>query len=188
MKKLSNRTLITAAAIVLTGCNAVIVESYPSIPAGYNEGDFEQATSKGAITTIVVGNPFSNQSADFADRVRAFMKDQVGTAPVTFVPSPGPSTTAPFKVVVVFNARDDVSNSTICEVGDTAPTTGGGTGQVSVTMVFCEGSRPRSGTRGRISGVQGLNDSKFISLVQQVANLMIPPPGLQRQLEKDNAL
>jgi hypothetical protein len=188
MKEFLKRFFIPAAAIALASCNAVIVESYPHIPAGYNEGDFEQATRKGAITTIVVGSPFSAQSGDFADRVRALMKDRVGIAPVTFVPSPGDNTTAPFKVVVVFNARDNASNSTICETGDKATTTAGGTGQVSVTMVFCEGNSSKSGTRGRVSGAQGPNDSKFVSLVRQVTSLMIPPPGLQRQLERDNNL
>ena len=60
MKNFLKWSLILAAKIFLSACNAVIVESYPSIPANYNEGYFGLAATKGAIATIVAGNPFSH--------------------------------------------------------------------------------------------------------------------------------
>jgi len=191
MKNLMRWSLIPAAAMLLSACDAVIVESYPNIPANYNEGDFNIATPKGSIATIVVGDPFAMQSTQsgagkFEDGVRALMKNQVGAFPIDFVPRHGAGTTKPYKVVVVFNSRQGVDNRTICRMEKQTPLTAAGSGQVSVTMVFCDGDIAKSGTRGRVGGVKDQNDPKFISLVRQVANAMIPPAGLQRQLQNSN--
>lgn len=121
MKNFLKCSLIPAATNLLSACNAVIVESYSSISANYNEGYFGLAATKGAIATIVAGNPFSTQSwnfgaanfgaGNFEDRVRALMKDRVGRFPVSFH---GANTTKPYRVVVVFNPRPNVDNRTIC--------------------------------------------------------------------------
>ncbi|MDA1324312.1 MAG: hypothetical protein O3C34_06170 [Proteobacteria bacterium] len=187
MKNFQTWSLIPATAILLSACNAVIVESYPIAPAYYKDGDFERATSKGAVTAIVVGNPFTSQSTTFADNVRALMKNQAGDVPVSFVSQPGADTTNPYKVVVVFNARANVDNRSICQMEGQTPTTPSIGDQVSVTMVFCEGNNAKSGTRGRAGGIKGQNDSTFVSLVQQVANAMIPPYGYERSLRNGDS-
>ena len=122
MKNFLKCSLIPAATNLLSACNAVIVESYSSISANYNEGYFGLAATKGAIATIVAGNLFSTQSWNFGaanfgaaiffeDRVRALMKDRVGRFPVSFH---GANTTKPYRVVVVFHPRPNVDNRTIC--------------------------------------------------------------------------
>jgi hypothetical protein len=176
-------SVIPGAALLLSACNAVIVDSYPSIPINYAEGDFDQATTKGAIVTTIVGTPFSSRNSNFADHVRGLMKNQVGDLPVEFVASEGAGATKPFKVVVVFNPRDNASYASICQKVEQTPQTAGGQGQASVAMVFCEGDRLKSGTSGRITGAKSPNDPKFIALVQQVANTLIPPSGLEKQLQ-----
>ena len=186
MKNIFNWILVPAATIGLSACAAVIVDSYPSIPINYNEGDFELATPKGAIVTDVLGNPYSGQPGNFADRVRSLLRDQVGEFPVTFVSGPGANTTTPYKIIVVFNPPVNVSYRAICEDPKQTPVAAKGKGTLSVTMVFCDGQKLKAGTRGRVAGVNGANDPKFAALVQQVANSLIPPPGLQRQLNTSN--
>ncbi len=176
---------IPAAAILLTACDAVIVEDYPSVPANFHQGDFDAATTKGAIVTIVVGNPFSTRSGNFGDRVRALMKDQVGNVPVSFVSRHGAATTKPYKVVVVFNLRRNVNNRTVCRTEKKAPTIASNPGKMSVTMVFCFGNNLKSGTRGRVGGVKDQSNPKFASLVRQVANSMIPSHD-DFSLQRDN--
>jgi len=188
MKNLMRWSLVPAVAISLSACGAVIVESYPNMPANYNEGDFNMATPKGAIATIIVGDPFSLQTGEsgagqFEERVRSLMKNQVGNFPINFVPRHGADTTKPYKVVVVFNPRQGVDNRTICKMEKQTPLTAASSGLVSVSMVFCDGDIAKSGTRGRVGGVKDQNDPKFVSLVRQVATAMIPPAGLQRQLQ-----
>ncbi len=187
MKNFMHWSLIPAAAILLTACDAVIVESYPNLPANYYEGDFDAATTKGAIVTIVVGNPFSTQSGKFGDRVRALMKDQAGRFPVSFVSQNDANTTKPYKVVVVFNPRRNVDDRTVCRTEKQTPTIASSPGQLSVTMVFCFGDNLKSGTRGRVGGVKDQSDPKFGSLVRQVANSMIPPVGFLQELQRQNS-
>ena len=184
-------SLIPAATILLSACNAVIVESYPSILENYNEGYFGLAATKRVIATIVASNPFSTQSGNFGagnfeDRVRALMKDRVGSIPVILVPQYGANTTKPYRVVVVFNPRSNVDNRTICRMEKQTPMTANSPGQVSVAIVFCDGNNLKSGIGGRVGGVKYQNDPKFISLVRQVARSIIPPSGLLRQRQRDN--
>jgi hypothetical protein len=115
------------------------------------------------------------------------MRNQVGIYPVSFVPQPGADTTQPYKVVVVFNPRSNVDNRTICQTERQTPVTASSPEQVSVTMVFCDGNKLKSGISGRVGGVRDQSDPKFAALVRQVANAMIPPLGLLRQLQTDNA-
>lgn len=187
MKNFLTWSLIPTAAILLSACNAIIIDGYPNIPANYNDGDFDRAAARGAIATIVVGQPFSAQSGNVEDTVRELMKNQVGIFPVSFVPQPGANTTQPYKVVVVFNPRPNVDNRTICQTERQTPVTATSPGQMSITMVFCDGNKLKSGISGRAGGVRDQSDPKFAALVRQVANAMIPPIGLQRQLQYDNS-
>jgi len=179
--------LVAAVGLLTPACNAVIVNSYPNLPANFADGDFERATAKGAIATTVVGNPFAAAGAgNFGDEVRSLMKNQVGVLPVEFVPQQGANTTKPYKVVVVFNPRRGMNDDTICQMDGKTPTAEGNPGQVSTAMVFCDGDVAKSGTSGHVSGVRDRNDPKFASLVRQVASLMIPSSGLLKQLRRDN--
>ena len=135
MKNFLKCPLIPAATNLLSACNAVIVESYSSIPANYNERYLGLAATKGAIATIVAGNPFSTQSwnfraanfgaGNFEDRVRALMKDRVGRFPASFH---GANTAKPYRVVVVFNPRPNVDNRTIFLLEKQTPMTANSTG------------------------------------------------------------
>ena len=175
-------SVIPAAAVLASACTGVVSENDLNPPAYYLDGDFERAAAKGAVRTVVIGNPFSTQSGTFGDYVRALMKDQAGDIRASFVAVEGANTTKPYKVVVVFNPRENVDYRTICKAEGQTPTTSGNSGQTSVVMVFCDGSNFKSGIKGRASGIKGQNDPKFVSLVQSVADAMIPPYGLEQQL------
>lgn len=166
--------ILPVAALTLAACDTVIVDSYPSIPVGYYEGDFEAAAGTGNVAAIVVGNPFSGNSASFGDNVRALMKNQVGGSPVSFSRSTGSTNAKAYYVVVVFNPGRGIDNNTMCQKGNQTPTTSGGSGQLSVAMVLCAGDSAKTGTSGRVSGVTSPGDSKFRALVTQVAQTLIP--------------
>ena len=144
-------------------------------------GDFQAATSKGAIATIVVGKPFSEQPNSFEDAVRALMKDQVGHWPIRFVSRHGANTTPPYKVVVVFNPRPNADERTICQRESRTPRDAGNSGALSVVMVFCDGNNPKSSSSGRVGDIQGRGDPTFAALVRGVTAAIIPPAGRQQQ-------
>lgn len=60
------------------------------------------------------------------DHVRALMKDSAGSLPVRFAVSGGSGATKPYKIVVVFNPRDNVSYGTMCQKEDKTPRTTNG--------------------------------------------------------------
>ncbi len=184
MKILMHWSFIPVLAVLLFACDGVIVEDFGSNSANYSDGDFDMATVNGEIATVVVGNPFSQNSSTFDDRVRTLMKNQIVGFPISFVSRHGANTTKPYKVVVVFNPRRDVDNRMICRKGKQTPMTSGHPGQVSVAMSFCDGKILKSGTRGRVGNITGENDPKFIALVQQVTDAMVPSVGAQRFRER----
>lgn len=182
MKNFVRWSAILAAAAFASACTGVIVENSLHPPAYYHDGDFERAAAKGAVRTIVAGNPLSTQSRTFGDNVRALMKDQAGNLRASFVAEDGANTTKPYKIVVVFNPLVNVDYRTICKSEGNTPTTSRNSGQTSVVMVFCDGNNFKSGIKGWASGIKGQNDPIFVSLVQSVADAMIPPYGLERRL------
>ncbi len=184
MRKTRRLFLFLAAGFIVSACDAVIVEDYSGRQWNYSEGDFDLATINGAIATIVVGNPFSTQSKNFGDRVRALMRNQVTGFPVSFVSRHGANTTQPYRVVVVFNPRQNVGNRSICRMEERTPMTASTPGRVSLIMSFCDGENLKSGTRGRVGNVKGENDPEFAALVQQVTDAMIPPVGSQDFMQR----
>ena len=169
-----NRFHVLATAGLLSACNGVIVEKYPELPSNYHVDDFEQATDKGAIVTIVVGDPFAGSAGNLRNQVRSLMRNQVGRFPVEFVSRQGAGTTAPFKMVVVFNPGPDVNDDAICRMEDRTPTTTDSSGRTTVAMIFCHDMTAKISTRGHVGGVVSRSDPRFASLIRQVAQSLIP--------------
>lgn len=162
-----------AMALAMTGCNLVIVEDTPGPRANYFDGDFEFATHKGAIVTMVAGNPFGLPEREFADRVRREIARGVATGNAKFVAAAGDETVAPFKIVVAFNTAANIDNHNLCEQGAktaTLPLRG----ELNVKMAFCDGDNLKSGSAAWITGVSSVNDRGFNNLVRQAATSMIP--------------
>jgi len=57
MKNFKIRSAATMA-LAIAGCSLVVVEYLPGPRANYFDGDFEYATHKGAIDTMIAGHPF----------------------------------------------------------------------------------------------------------------------------------
>ena len=92
---------------MLTGC-AAVVQDVPA-PRGSNfEREPEPATIKGAILTIIAGNPFGGPQKAFDDLVRRLMYGQSRELPADFVASHNEQTIPPHKVVVAFNKDREI--------------------------------------------------------------------------------
>jgi hypothetical protein len=172
-----------AAALVVTGCSAIFVEDIPGPRANYFDGDFEFATHKGAIVTVVAGNPFGS-SKDQLDRlVRQDLDASVLIGTSKFVVAPGENTVAPFKVVVAFNTAPSISNSNLCALGANTPTVRQ-TGEVNVKMAFCDGDHLKSGSAAWVFGSSSVDDRKFRDLVKQAAVALLPLQDGEKQAKK----
>ena len=176
MKKLTSLSIIGTAGLLLSACNAVMVEDRVGPGWSYYDGDLSYATNKGAIVTHVTGNPFGGLQPSFAATVRKMMYGQTDGAPVEFVATANDKTLAPFKVVLAFNAPLNVDGHDLCETGNkTASLPSGATLRASIA--FCEGDGLKSDSYARVSGVSSIDDPKFQELVQQITRSMVPPDG-----------
>lgn len=173
MSNLPKLLLATITGLILGGCNLVLVQATPGPRANYFDGDFEFATNKGAIVTVIAGNPFGTSQQRLNAIVRQQMNKTIDAGNSNFVASPGETTVAPFKVVVAFNALPSVSNDDLCSQGTSTPTQNK-PGVTTVNMAFCDGDRLKSGTIAYIHGLTSIDDSGFRELVSQATINMIP--------------
>lgn len=160
-------------AMTLAGCSFVIVEDLPGPRANYFDGDFEYATSKGAIVTMIAGNPFGLPKEQFDDAIRRDLANSVIVGTAKFVATAGDETLAPFKVVVAFNTASGVDNRALCARGANTPVTPQ-KNQINVRMAFCDGDRLKSGSAAWVGGASTVDDRKFKDLVKQAAIAMLP--------------
>ena len=173
MKKQLKLASTAFAALAIAGCSFVVVEDPPGPRANYFDGDFEYATSKGAIVTQIAGNPFGLPKRQFDDAIRRDLATSVVVGTAKFVAEADDETLAPFKVVVAFNTASGVSNRTLCQQGANTPVTPH-EGQINVKMAFCDGDRLKSGSAAWVGGASTVDDKRFRDLVKQAAIAMLP--------------
>ena len=172
---MKNFKILSAAAMALliAGCSLVIVEDLPGPRANYFDGDFEYATHKGAIVTVIAGNPFGLPKTQFDNDVRDLLTKSVIIGTAKFVANAGSKTVAPFKVVVAFNTIPSIDNHDLCAQGGQTPTVPQ-TGEINVKMAFCDGDNLKSGSAAWVSGAVAADGGKFKDLVKQAAISMLP--------------
>ena len=176
MKFLSTATAL--AALVLGGCSAdVLVYDEHSERGGYHDGDLDYAGRKGAIETVIAGNPFGGDKARFDAFVLSRMQGRNRGLPANFVPRPGPQTDPLYKTVVAFDMPKNIDPDRMCREGASLPSRPGGD-TVRMAIAFCEGDRSKSDAYGIARRVNGINDPKFVRLVQETTFVMIPDEGL----------
>ncbi len=175
MEGMVKSTLITSlaalSALALGGCQVVMVEDSPGPRTSYYDGDFEYAGHKGAVYTIVSGNPFGGSQETFSKLVRATMKNQARAGrPISFVGRQDGTTYKPYKVVVGFNP-DNRDGDDLCKSAEYPQIKSNTT---KVVMAFCFGDSLKSSSTGWVDGLKGVNDSNFTKLVKETTNAMIP--------------
>jgi hypothetical protein len=163
----------TIAAATIAGCGFVLVEDMPGPRANYFDGDFEYATHKGAIVTMVAGNPFGLPKEQFDSAIRHDLANAVTIGTAKFVAAAGDETVPPFKVVVAFNTASSIDNHDLCQQGTNIPVAPH-KGQMNVKMAFCDGDNLKSGSSAWVDGVATANDRRFKDLVKQAAISMLP--------------
>lgn len=160
-------------AFALAGCSLVYVEDIPGPRANYFDGDFEYATSKGAIVTMIAGNPFGLPKTQFDNSIRQDLANSVDSKKAKYVAAADDETVAPFKVVVAFNTASHIDNRDLCKHGAQTPSAPH-KGQINVKMAFCDGDNLKSGSSAWVAGASTADDKRFKDLVKQAAIAMIP--------------
>ena len=173
---------------MISGCTGVYVQDEPAPRGNYWEREFDYATRKGAIWTIVVGNPYGGSDKEFADLVRKTMYQQNRELPAEFVGNKSDRTSAPYKVVVVFNKTLSASPDELC-----AKSAGNKTipekSALRIDIAFCNGDTAKSDTSGYAENVSGIAHPNFAALIRQATYTMLPEPGAtERENQSENIL
>jgi len=173
MTKLLSATAMVAA-LALAGCAAdVLVYDEHGERRGYHAGDLDYAGRKGAIETVIAGNPFGGDKARFDAYVLSRMQGQNRGLPANFVPAAGPQTDPLYRTVVAFDMPEGIDADRMCREGAGLPTRSGGD-TVRMAIAFCEGDRATSDAYGVARRVASMDDPKFARLVRETTSVMIP--------------
>jgi hypothetical protein len=160
-----------AALALLAGCDGVVV-TQPVGVQRYSDGDFEYAARTGEMKTEIAGNPFGN-APNFAPLVVGHMQNANRGIPVRFVLEPQGRGSAPYHVVMAFNASGNALGRDACSLAG-ALSTAPGTGVVHLFAVFCVGDVALAEASGSAADLNGPDDPKLRSLVRQVTYALIP--------------
>lgn len=179
------KNLITVlACLAAVSCsNAVVVHDGRSF--FYDPGEFEEATRKGAIETVVKGNPFDVDKVSFDASVLKLMNGQSRVYGVKFVQKPNSQTDPRFRVVVAFNLPISAGSISICRDTAKLPSTSQG-GNLNILMIFCKGDDAKSNARATVREIKSSDDPKFARVVKQLTYFMSPDDDLLRQREYDD--
>jgi hypothetical protein len=170
--KLRSLGALLVIAGLSAGCSAVRVIDHEG-GQNYYGGAFEFATLDGTIKTHVVGSPFGKSAPPVAQSVTANMKGATRGRAVTFIPSPRNTTKHAFHVVVVFNGKNPLIETEVCQNADEITTVPSADTTV-MFAVFCQDGHPLSYSTGFVDGLESPADPRFPQLVKQVARAMVP--------------
>ncbi len=159
--------------LAVSGCAGGVIVREPVFEQIYADGDAEYAMQNGEMLTRVYGNPFAPGADGIERSVTRLMKGANFGPEADFTPKPSGEGSAPYHVVMVFNAPRYLADELICADGfdiDTAPNGG------SLTLLtgFCIGDTLLSTASGSVDGVKGPKDPKFRELVRQVIYSLFP--------------
>ncbi len=170
--KIRSLSAVLLIAVLAAGCSVVRVIDHEG-GQNYYEGAFEYATLDGTIKTHVVGSPFTEADPSFARTVTAYMKGATRGRDVTFIPSPRNTTKHAFHVVIVFNGKNPLIETEVCENADEIATVPSPNNTV-MFAVFCQDGYPLSYAAGFVDGLTSPADPRFEQLVKQVSRAMTP--------------
>lgn len=165
-------SIVLSVAAIQAGCANYVKVYEPLYPTSYSTGEFAYAARGGEMEVDVRGNPFSMIPEQFADRVIAEMKGATRGPDVNFTTTPTGKGSAPYRVVMMFNAPANAAGDDACAEKTVATATSGK--QLSLLTTFCNGDVALTESTGWVSNVAGPDDAKFRELIRQTALALIP--------------
>lgn len=171
MSPLVGRLCALVAAVAIAGCGGPM--SSPGYRNPNSRGFAQDVMARGPLPVVVQGTPYAQGEARTTPVVLDNMRRAMfWTARPQLIADPALQPTAPFYVVMTFNAGAMDPN-----VQCTIPPAGGGPqpgGAVQVAASFCGSGSLISSTSGWIDGSTGLDDPAFGRLVTQVTTDLFP--------------
>lgn len=172
------KALVTAGVLVgVSACGAPMTWRTDTLADLYQTQQFGYAASGGGIPLQIIGAPFPGTDAQaLAEAVEAAMYGRNPGQPVAFVSDGRAEPPADYRVVLRF-APTQRRRAPLCseavrkgEAEAPEPQDGGFT----VQAAYCLGTITLSGVAGSRSGVSGIEDPGFATLIAQLTRHLLP--------------
>lgn len=172
-----SRALGAAAAVsgvlALGGCLDGVAVDEPVYQQLYVDAEFEYAARSGELRTNVYGTPVAGARDGVVALTTAAMRGANRGPEVTFTPTPAGEGSGAYHVVMLFNPVGWVAPYDVCK--DPVRYAGAPSdSRVRLVSAFCFGETMVSNASGSVTGVKGLGDPRFKSLVRQVTLSLFP--------------
>ena len=166
--------MLVAAGLLLVACAGQSLIYNNMISAAYRPYDYGYGAGRRDLTTVVLGNPFDIDQAEFETRLVAMLNDSpTFLQPTNFTTMPGPSARPQYRAVLLFNRAPALPNQ-ICRNPEGVPVAELGA-TMRLTAVFCRHGGFLSKVTGELQGVSGIEDQRFRRLIRQMVPLLFPP-------------
>ncbi len=164
--------VLGVVVVTQIGCTSGVMVYEPLHPQRYLPGEFSYAARGGEMRVDVRGNPFAMTPERFAGRVLTDMVGATRGPEVNFVSAPSGAGSAPYRVVMLFNAGPPAFGDNACAetIGPVSPDGN----RLSLLAVFCNSDVALAESEGWTYDVTGPDDVKFGELVRGVAGALIP--------------
>jgi hypothetical protein len=175
--------LIAACALLLLAACAGQSTIYNNmISAAYRPYDYGYGAGRRDLTTLIIGNPFDIDQAQFETRLVAMLNESpTFLQPTNFTTTPGPSARPQYRAVFLFNRRI-VLPAVACRAPEQVPVAELGE-TTRLTAVFCRYGGFLSTVTGELNEVTGIDDPRFHQLIGKMVPLLFPPIDPTREEE-----
>ena len=165
---------LACALGLLAACAGQSIIYNERISTAYRPYDYGYGAGRRDLTTIIVGNPFDIDQAQFETQLVAMLNQSpTFLQPTNFTTTPGPSARPQYRAVLLFN-RQIVLPSLACRAPEQIPVAELGE-TTRLTAVFCRHGGFLSTVTGELEGVSGIDDPRFNRLIRQMVPLLFPP-------------
>jgi hypothetical protein len=165
---------VACALVLLAACAGQSIIYNERISTAYRPYDYGYGAGRRDLTTIIVGNPFDIDQAQFETQLVAMLNQSpTFLQPTNFTTTPGPSARPQYRAVLLFN-RQIVLPSLACRAPEQIPVAELGE-TTRLTTVFCRRGGFLSTVTGELEGVTGIDDPRFNGLIRQMVPLLFPP-------------
>jgi hypothetical protein len=182
MKKSVAFGALFATAGGLAGCSGVVTTPAYVEPS-YDPALLSYAAKEGPVYTEILGNPYSGNQAQEAERVVtvALEEAQFSGRPLTFVSERPQDYRSPFRVVVLFNPAPAAAANKICGDADQPRRDTDNGDEVSIMMVLCQSSSRVSSVSGYTADAATAEAPGLARLLRQAAAEIFSPQNIQQR-------
>ncbi len=172
MSVTSRLAVLSVAYAVLAGCGASGVVVQPPYVGSYDPEMLQYATSKGAILTEVVGNPFDVPKEEVDAAVAGSMTGATFGRQASFKTQVSTDYDSPYRIAILLDPVPGARAITLCSEPDQPTATR--PDRIRAMAAFCSNDKTITSIAGSTVRVKGPRDPAFSELIRRMTMDLFP--------------